>query len=83
MSGMDPNRALTMIRRILRAPEVDAEDVAEQADAFGQLDGWLSVGGELPAEWERRGELRRLCNDNNGLALACERASSEQRELGG
>lgn len=59
---MDPNVVLTNIRRLLEAVEfqvqpdtglVDLDDACELIDAFRDLDGWLSRGGFLPADWER------------------------------
>lgn len=59
---MDPNAALTRIRRLLEAlgfqvePDtglVDLDDACELIDAFRGLDSWLSSGGFLPADWSR------------------------------
>jgi hypothetical protein len=43
---MDPNAALALIRDTGSSPE-------ERLEAFEALDGWLSRGGFLPADWDR------------------------------
>lgn len=59
---MDPNAALAEIRRLIDnlkfqiEPDtglVDLDDASELIDRFEGLDGWLSKGGFLPADWER------------------------------
>ena len=52
---MDPNAALDEIRSIVARADgglgrSDAERLAELVDG---LDGWLSRGGFLPADWAR------------------------------
>ena len=57
---MDPNACLEICRnlakRALQGEEVDVEELAE---AFQNLDNWLSEGGFFPAEW-RRDDTARL-----------------------
>lgn len=45
---MDPNQALKNLRDMIR----DTEDL-DLIEQFEALDGWLSRGGFLPADWER------------------------------
>ena len=51
---MDPNEALQRLREwaggVADGEEMSAE--MEAAEAFEGLDGWLSRGGFLPADWQ-------------------------------
>jgi hypothetical protein len=62
---MDPNELLDQLRAHIDAwnettenDTADAEDLtaaaAEVVIAFNDLDQWLTSGGFLPAEWNRR-----------------------------
>ena len=57
---MDPNTCLEMCRKLAkRALQGEEVDVEELAEAFQNLDNWLSEGGFLPSEW-RRDDTARL-----------------------
>lgn len=57
---MDPNAALTELRN-LAVMLADADPgspqeyvfAARMAEVFKGLDGWISAGGFLPADWQR------------------------------
>lgn len=55
---MDPNTALTEIRRIASSlndrEEYPPEQVTRLLELVGGLDGWLTGGGFLPTAWERK-----------------------------
>ena len=54
---MDVNETLRLLRLTIRQAEVDDnpyvrdDHVAEIAEYFEALDGWLSTGGFLPDRW--------------------------------
>ena len=48
---MDPNAALAKVRELIG--DGDSADVL-LVDAFEALDEWLSKGGFLPSDWERK-----------------------------
>jgi hypothetical protein len=59
---MDPNETLRRLRemardaveRFDRDEEVASADAAEMAEAFQVLDQWITEGGFLPREWEKK-----------------------------
>jgi hypothetical protein len=54
---MDPNEALRLIRQICRDVETDDEKVEnwdELVNLIEGLDQWISKGGFLPKDWERK-----------------------------
>ena len=57
---MDPNAALKSAREcLITACTTDDDEIKEEAltnmmGAFDALDGWLSHGGFLPADWITR-----------------------------
>jgi hypothetical protein len=55
---MDPNRTLEMLREYLRDAKTDDTVVYEDGhyvfELIESLDAWLSNGGFLPADWQRR-----------------------------
>lgn len=53
---MDPNATLDEMRRIVAHQDGDNEeegDAARMAELFEALDGWITNGGFLPADWRR------------------------------
>jgi len=56
---MDPNKALSAIRRLValqNGPEnhwLDNSYAVEAVAVFEELDKWIMNGGALPADWER------------------------------
>ena len=57
---MDPNETLRLIRESLAVVTSDQPEdsefncaVNDLADGFEALDGWLTRGGFLPADWQR------------------------------
>jgi hypothetical protein len=52
---MDPNAALKQLRELVAESIADVNTDGREdeiAEAFGDLDGWLSKGGSLPHDWE-------------------------------
>lgn len=53
---MDPDETLKSARAAAERVHASSDDAAiELAEAFEALDGWLSKGGFLPADWKRSG----------------------------
>lgn len=48
---MDPNEALRQLRHYVNHL-LTPENQEQACEAFNALDGWLSKGGFLPAEWD-------------------------------
>ena len=57
---IDPTEVLRLLRLTIRQMDVDeSADIRkahadEVAEYFQTLDAWLSRGGALPADWQRR-----------------------------
>jgi hypothetical protein len=63
---MDPNQALSDIRWIVRDLDENeyrgrnaATALYDLADMFNALDAWITKGGFLPTDWEKRQDKER------------------------
>ena len=83
-AAIDPNAALALLRELVartRSADTNRTDLGvlakTLAEEIGALDTWLSVGGALPAAWERSRPRLRMRGKAYSEQIADQRPSIE------